>query len=216
MRVTSGRTLAVGITGGIGGGKSGVARVFRSQGAVVLLADPIAKELMRSRPDLRRRIRTAFGPSVYDRNGRLRRKRLAELIFADERKKNTLNAIVHPAVIKEIRLRIRREKRRGTVPMVVVEAALIYEAHTEDLFDYVVAVDASRPERVKRIMRRDGLSRTEAGRRIGAQLSARTKAARADFRIRNSGDPQALARKARTLYRLLTRLSVHPGTGGHR
>lgn len=203
------------MTGGIAGGKSDVARVFRSQGAIVLSADDIAREIMRSNPEVKRKIRRKFGPSVYDRGGRLRKKNLAALIFSDDRQKKALNAIVHPAVIAELTKRIRREKRRRVRPMVVVEAALIYEAGVEEMFDYMVAVDAPQGERIRRIMKRDRLSRVDAARRIAAQLPGRTKAARADFLIRNSGDRSSLGRKAMNLYRLLERLGNSARPGAH-
>ena len=205
--------LTIGITGGIGSGKTAVAGTFASLGASSIEADALAKELMNSDEELRARIIKRFGPEVYTSDGSLDRKQLAKLVFRDERLLQQLNAIVHPRVIRRIEEIIESIKASAAVPMVVVEAALIYEAHLEAMFDYVIVVDAAQEERVERVAARDGTSQAEVNERMNAQLSQDVKAEKADFVIRNDGDLARLRVNCRFLFNLLSKLTPRPAGG---
>jgi len=196
------KITALGITGGIGSGKTDVCRIFESMGASVYQADLVARELIDSRSDIKRKIKGVFGEGVFLSNGKLDRKKTAELIFSNRKLQLKLNGIVHPPVIQYLKSEIRRAKASGKYPVIAIEAALIYEARTERMFDYVLVVKASKKERIRRVMLRDKSGRSAITRRISAQLPASKKVNRADFVIDNSGTRKTLEDKCRFLYRL--------------
>lgn len=202
MIVARGSSLVVGVTGGIGSGKSEVCLVFRQLGALVLSADRIARQIINTHETVKRKIRRVFGDRAYSRKGVLDRKRVAALIFKDEAIKNKLNEIVHPYVLRNLRQRIGSAEKG----IVVVEAALIYEAHAENLFDLVVAVDASAGVRIRRISKRDGISRGEAKLRIESQLPSEEKVACADLVIRNEGRLEVLRENCAFVFHLLDQI----------
>jgi|ERR1041384_892401 dephospho-CoA kinase len=204
--------LAVGITGGIGGGKTQAARIFKKLGATVLFADRIASELIDSREEIRERIQHALGRSALFPDGRLNRKKVAELVFSDHHLRRKLDSIVHPFVLRSIRERIAHFKAQARSPLIMVEAALLFEARAISMFDYVIVVDAPEDVRMRRVMGRDGSARPEVLRRIKAQLPAEHKTARADFVIYNGGDLAVLEKNCRFLHRILIELASHPPT----
>jgi dephospho-CoA kinase len=195
--------LAVGLTGGIGSGKTVVAAVLARLGARVISADDEAKALLASDPAVVRKITRLLGQRAYTSSGAPDRAYIASRIFSNPRERRRVNAVIHPAVIARTRRMIAAEKRRRSTPLVVVEAALIYEAGMERLFDAVVVVDSPVAVRAARIVERDGASRADALRRIRSQGSGREKAARADVVIRNRGDLRSLRAAGRFLFRLL-------------
>lgn len=200
------KAILVGITGGIGSGKSEVCRIFQRLGASVLSADELARNLMETRPDIRRQLKSAFGSTVYKSDGTLNRTLLANIVFSDKEKKTLLDSIVHPHVLKELKRLRRHYTSRPSVQ--VVEAALIYESGAEGLFDYIIVVDANEEARIRRVMQRDGSSRKAVLQRIRSQMDQVEKITRADFVVRNNGDLDSLQRKVRFLYALFT--SVRP------
>ena len=204
--------LSIGITGGIGSGKTAATKIFGTLGAKVLFADEIASRLIDGERETRNRIKRALGPGALLPDGSLDRKAVAKLVFNDDRLKARLDEIVHPAVLAAIGGEITRFRRSGKEPMLMVEAAILYEAHAEDLFDYVIVIDAPEKDRIERVMTRDHSSRAEVLQRMRAQLPAAAKVARADFVVRNSGDLRTLAQHCRFVHRILTGLasSGHP------
>jgi len=203
MKAGKSGSLTVAITGGIGSGKTEAARIFGSLGVKVLYADQLAAHLVDSQPEIRSRIRREFGERVLLPEGTLNRKVMAQLVFKDSRLKEKLDAIVHPPVLEAIKHEIEKFKRSGAEALLMVEAALIFEARAGDLFDYVIVVDAPEEERIARIMKRDSMSRAEAVYRIRSQIPAESKVAKADFVVRNVGDRKSLERNCRFLHRLL-------------
>jgi len=197
------RPLAIGLTGGIGSGKSVVASVLRKLGARVISADDEAKVLLARDPAVVRKITRLLGPRAYAPGGVPDRSFIASRIFSNPRERRRVNAIIHPAVIARTRSAIADEKRRARSPLVVVEAALMYEAGMDRLFDAVVVIDSPAGVRASRIVARDGVSKADAMRRIRSQGSGRAKAARADIVIRNRGDLRSLRAAGRFLFRLL-------------
>ena len=195
----------MGLTGGIASGKSVVASVFARLGAVVISADDEAKALLASDKTVGRKIRGLLGPRAYAADGTPDRAYIARRIFANARERKAVNGIIHPAVIALNRRAIVREKRRGAAPMVVVEAALIFEAGMERLFDVIVVVDSPARDRVARMVKRNRITRADAQRRVRSQGSAAKKASRADIVIRNRGDLSDLRAAARFVFRLLSR-----------
>jgi dephospho-CoA kinase len=205
------RLLKIGLTGGIGSGKSLVAAIFRSLGAPVLSADEIARNLTDSDPIIKKRIREEFGTGVFKRDGSLDRKAMADIVFSNKEKRKKLNAIVHPAVIKRIDEESKKLEGNGDTPFVIHEAALIYEAGVDKKLDYVIVVVANEDKRIHRVMDRDGISRADVRRRIDAQIPAEMKRKMADFVIENDGDRKSLEQRVRFLHNLFLTLGETAG-----
>jgi dephospho-CoA kinase len=201
--------LAIGVTGGIGSGKTEVCKILGSLGATVLSADAIAKELIDMNTEIKKRLQRTFGNGMFNADGTLNRKQMAKLVFTDDSMKDKLDDIVHPFVLEYLEKKIKDLKRTGGGSLIVVEAALIYEARAEKMFDYVVAVYAETEETIERVMKRDQTTRPEVLQRMNAQIPIQDKAARADFTIRNSGNVSLLEKNCKFLYNLLMKMSVH-------
>lgn len=172
--------MKVGITGGIGSGKSTVCRLFRERGIPVYDSDAEAKRLMQEDAALRQRIAARFGAETY-RDGRLDRARLAERVFGDAEELSALNALVHPAVMADF----ARWSDSQQAPYVVLESAILFEAGLEHAVQSTVAVLAPEALRIERTCRRDGTDAEAVRRRIAAQMDDDTRSRRADVSIVN-------------------------------
>jgi dephospho-CoA kinase len=199
--------LIVGVTGGIGSGKSTVCRLFERLGRKVLQADLIARAVTETDPEVRRAVRLAFGEAAYGPDGRLQRTFLADRVFSHPHELRRLNAIVHPAVFQAIDREIEALPPAGRCPYVIVEAALIYESGFDGAMDYVIVVDAPEELRVRRIMERDGLQPGPIRLRMKAQLPAAAKRERADFVIINEGAEGDLVPRVQFLDTLLSSIA---------
>jgi dephospho-CoA kinase len=191
----------VGITGGIGTGKSSVSKLLQERGWVVYSSDVTAKEIMASDAEVRAELANAFGEHVLTPEG-VNAPLLSSLVFGPlqehENNLDTLNAIVHPKVL-DIHMRaIEEEAAKGT-KIVAIESALIYEIDLEDGFDYVVVVDAPSEMCIDRVTHRSGLTRDEVQRRIDKQMPMEQKRGLADFVIDNSKTPEDLTKATATI-----------------
>ncbi len=195
--------LKVGVTGSIGSGKSEVCKIFEQLGVPVLYADHIAKEITENDRDVKREIKKVFGADVFDRKGILNRKKMAGIVFADERLRSKLNRIIHPKVFVIIDREIEHLSALGKARFLIVEAALIYETGMEKNLHYVIVVNADEDVRIRRVMKRDGCSREEVESRIASQMPAEEKVKRAEFVTGNNGTKEELAEKVKFLYSLL-------------
>lgn len=193
-------SLNIALTGGIGTGKSLVASIFEKLGAELFRADDVAKELMRSHPQLRDAIRTQLGDESYKTDGSLNTTYLAAQVFNDATKLNALNALVHPFV----QWKLEEAKSHCTKPVFVMEAALVYESALEDKFDYVVVVDADEAIRVARTMAREHSSEEDVRRRMESQMPQEDKVDAADFVLKNNGTPAELEVAARNLFTIIS------------
>ena len=145
-------TLKVGITGGIGSGKSTVCKVFSLLGVPVFEADHEAKQLMDSDDRIRKGLIDLFGKSVYTENGRVDRKKLASIIFNDDIQLQKVNELVHPIVRSEF----IKWSENQSVPYIVHEAAILFESGFYKLMDFTILVSAPEAERIARVTKRDG------------------------------------------------------------
>ena len=172
--------MKVGITGGIGSGKSTVCRLFRQRGVAVYDSDSEAKRLMTDDETLRRQIAVRFGEEAYA-GGVLNRSYLASRVFTDPQALADLNALVHPAVMADFAAWAERQ----TGAYVVLESAILFEAGLEHSVDRTVAVVAPLELRLERTCRRDGCDREAVRRRMAAQLDDDTLRERADYCVVN-------------------------------
>ncbi|HEY9390672.1 MAG TPA: dephospho-CoA kinase, partial [Mycobacteriales bacterium] len=182
--------LKIGLTGGIGSGKSAVARLLADHGAVVVDADALAREVVEPGTPGLRRIVEEFGPDVLSADGRLDRGRLAELVFADQDARERLNAIVHPLVGR------RAEQILSGLPddaVVVHDVPLLTENGLAPNYDLVMVVEASEPTRIARLVRDRGMAEEAVRARIAAQASDEQRRAVADVVVVNDGSRAELA-----------------------
>lgn len=175
------KMIKVGITGGIGSGKSTVCRLFAACGAPVYDSDTQAKRLMEEDGPLRRRLAARFGEEIYA-GGRLNRKLLAGRVFSDPAELSALNALVHPAVMEDFE---RWCGRQSGADYVVLESAILFEAGLEGYVDRTIAVTAPIDVRIARTCLRDGASAEEVRRRIAVQLDEEELRRRADYTLVN-------------------------------
>jgi dephospho-CoA kinase len=172
--------IKVGITGGIGSGKSTVAEVLRTMGYPVYNSDRRAKELMETDPAVREQLVAVFGETAFA-GGTLNRPFLAQHVFTDEERRKQINAIVHPAVRTDFER--WAEKQRSAI--VFQEAAILFETGGYKLLDKTILVTAPVEDRIRRVMQRDGASEAQVRNRIGSQLPDEQKIPLADGVIDN-------------------------------
>lgn len=184
--------LVVGLTGGIGCGKSEVRRMLANAGLTVIDADTLARELSDSNVGIIKGIKEEFGEDMYDEQGRLRRKALAEIVFNDRKKLEKLNGIIHPRVIRAVERELERRQTQGE-KIAVIDAALHYEINWNEAMDLMVVVDAPLAQRLVRVQQRDGVDEASVRRRMANQLPMEEKVRRADYVIQNDGDLHQLS-----------------------
>ena len=193
--------LKIGLTGGIGGGKSTVAKVFEVLGMPVYYADDAAKKLMNEEGPLKQQIQKIFGATAY-RNGQLDRKYVADIVFKKPDKLQLLNALVHPATINDAQKWMQRQRTSYAIK----EAALIFESGAQQQLDYVIGVYAPTPLRIQRTMQRDGITEEEVIARINKQLDENSKMQLCDFVIIND-EEQLLIPQVVEVHKKITALT---------
>jgi dephospho-CoA kinase len=193
--------IKVGLTGGIGSGKSEVARLLAGRGAVVVDADALAREAVAPGSDGLTRVVAAFGPQILAADGSLDRSKLAQIVFADDARLATLNAIVHPYVAR------RSAELTAAAPadaVVVYDVPLLVENHLEQAYDVVVVVDVSPETQVDRLTRLRGTTPAQARARMAAQATRDQRVAVADVVIDNDGDLADLSAQVSALWERLS------------
>jgi dephospho-CoA kinase len=203
-------TSVVGLTGGIGSGKSSVAAMLERLGASLIDVDAIVHELQRPSTPLLEEIAAAFGRELIDARGALDRAALGAIVFRDPEARQKLNRIVHPKLGVEVTGRLARARRTG-VPLVVLDIPLLFEGRRTGSrgpsamkFDATILVWVPREIQIERQLLREGYGRDEARRRVDAQMPLDQKLALADYVIDNSGSLAETERQAREIYAHLT------------
>ncbi|MFD4116987.1 dephospho-CoA kinase [Streptomyces niveus] len=200
--------LKVGLTGGIGAGKSEVSRLLVSYGAVLVDADRIAREVVEPGTPGLDAVVDAFGPGVLTAEGRLDRPKLGALVFADDDKRATLNAIVHPLVRSRS---VELESAAGEEDIVVHDVPLLVESELTGLYDMVVVVDASPGTQLDRLVRLRGMAESEARSRMAAQATRERRTAAADLVIDNDGPLEKLEPQVRAVWERLVERAAAEG-----
>ena len=194
------KKLKIAITGGIGSGKSAVCDIFHSNGYPIFYADNISKEFLSTDKSIKEKILNEFGKESF-LNDKPNFKYLSERVFSEELKVKKINSILHPPVIDKIKKLMNEELKKQTI--VFVEAALIYEAEMEDLFDYIIVVTAPDEIRIQRVIESRGLKKEEAIERISKQIPQERKKKLADFVIENNSTMDALVKKTNFILMIL-------------
>jgi len=191
--------IIVGLTGGIGSGKSTVLQLFKELGTVVYIADVEAKKLMNSDKELMQNITILFGKKSYV-NNKLNRKYIASVVFNDEEKLKTLNALVHP----KVKLHFKKFIGKQTAKVVMYESAILFESGTNAMCDFVITVTANFEDKIKRIIKRDKVSKQQILDRMQHQTSDAIKIEKSDFIITNT-TLEATKKQVAKLYNLIVK-----------
>lgn len=195
--------LKVGITGGIGSGKTTVCQIFSTLGIPVYFADVRAKEIMFTDKDVIVQIKKLFGNDAYLPDGQLNRKFISDKAFQDNNLLQQLNSIVHPAVFQDTIAWFQKHKEKAYC---LYEAAIMFESGSNQMMDKMITVYAPVEDRINRTMNRDNLSRDEVLERIEKQMPEEEKMKRADFIIYNDHS-QPLIEQVLTIHRQLLEIS---------
>jgi dephospho-CoA kinase len=190
--------LRIGITGGIGSGKSTVSKIFEVLGVPVYYADDASKRLMNEDEELKEKLRSVFGEGVYV-DGKLNRQYLSSIVFNDPLKLALLNSIVHPATIKDAEDWMLQQ----TAPYAIKEAALIFESGSQEYLDKVIGVYAPAAVRIHRVMQRDNVTKEEVLGRMSKQIDEDIKMRLCDYVIKND-EQELLIPQVIKLHELVT------------
>jgi len=173
--------IKVGLTGGIGSGKTTVAKMFEELGVPVYYADDRAKELMQKSPVIKTRIKELFGSQAYSDN-RLNVKYLADVVFSDKKKLSELEKIVHPAVLDDFLLWAENQ----TADYVIMENAILHKSGMDSYMDYIILVTADPEKRIERVIKRDKTTAESVQKRIRNQLNSQIMLKKSNFIIKNN------------------------------
>lgn len=194
--------LKIGLTGGIGSGKTTVAKIFDVLGIPVLYADDVAKELMNNDESLKDDIKKHFGEEAY-KNNLLDRKYLANAVFQNTEKLNLLNSLVHPVTMAHAINWMKEQK----APYAIKEAAILFESNSHVGLDYVIGVTAPEELKIKRIRQRDNNTEAEVRQRIDRQMNDVEKMKRCDFVIHND-ESQLITKQVLAIHEKLLELAT--------
>jgi len=192
----------IGLTGGIGSGKSTVARFLAELGAVILDADTVGHEALKSNSEVQRQVMAAFGRDIVSTSGDIDRKKLGEVVFNSPDARDRLNRIMHPPMFDTVKTRFKEYQRQG-VSVVILEAPLLVEAGWTPLVDEVWVTAAPEATIIKRLRERTGLSEAESQARIQAQLSSAERIKHADVVIDTDCSLDELRGNVQELWRRL-------------
>lgn len=188
----------IGLVGGVGSGKSLVAKAFADHGAAIVAGDPLGHEAL-ERPEILERIAARWGERVLDAEGTVDRKKMAAVVFASPVERANLELLVFPWIEKRLREELDKAQADPAVPFVVLDAAVMLEAGWNSACDRVVYVHAPRAARLERVAVQRGWDAAEVAGREAAQLPLSVKASRADAAVDNSGTPENTRRQVDAL-----------------
>jgi dephospho-CoA kinase len=193
-------TKLIGITGGIGTGKSTVAKLFARRGAVVLDADAVTHALMKPGTAVSKKIKARFGPKVFLKGGKINRAALGKIVFSDPKKLKSLTAIIHPAVRREIFREVAKLRSRRGVKAIVLDVPLLLESRAYPV-DVVVVADAPWKTAVRRVQKRSRLTEAEIRRRASFQMPLSAKKKEAHFVVNNAGSLKQTGKQVSSIWK---------------
>lgn len=185
---TSGVPLKIGLTGGIGSGKTTIACIFEKLGYPVYISDSRASWLTNHNEKIRRELIRHFGEQIYTREGILNKKNMADLIFKDKSALAKVNSIVHPEVLDDF----IEWSRQQHAPFILFESAILFESGLSQHFDLIINVTASQETRIRRIIKRDDTTPEKVMERINNQYSDEERCRKSDFIINTDDDRMLL------------------------
>jgi dephospho-CoA kinase len=198
-------SLIVAVTGGIGSGQSTVCSFFSKWGCKIIDADRTAKQVIMKNKKVQKELIRTFGREIFDRNYKLNKSALAEIAFRNEMETQKLNKIVHPHMVELLIEGMEKARFSKKYPLVLVDAALIYEVSIEQMFDFVVVVDAPYINRMQRVKKRDDMNRRQFNERLSKQIPLKEKVAWADYVIQNDADLDTLMSRTKYVFNELSK-----------
>ncbi|MDD4362832.1 MAG: dephospho-CoA kinase [Atribacterota bacterium] len=181
------KVLVVGLTGGIVTGKSTVAKIFQQLGAIIIDADLIARQMVLPGRKSWKMIIKNFGKEILNENNEIDRKKMADIVFSDNRKLKLLNSITHPEIINNIKKKIKEIKNNSENERIcIIDIPLLFETKTDNIMDKIIVVYLDREQQLTRLKTRNGLNNDEAIKRIESQMPMQDKIKLADYVIDNS------------------------------
>lgn len=200
--------LIVGLTGGVASGKSVVSQVWKEEGAYLIDADRIARELVQPRAPAWKALVKAFGKEILQEDGSIHRKKLATRVFSNPVERELLNRILHPRIKREIDRRIKGIGQKGPKAIVVIDAALLVETGYYRDVDKVVVVTSTKKQQIERLRRREQMAQEMARGIIDSQISGEERIKVADIIIRNEGSRKKTERKAKEVFEELKKADL--------
>ena len=197
-------SLLVGITGGMGSGKTLAAAIFLEFGAYILDADIICRKLVEPGQPALKEISKSFGKNIINKFGNLDRKKLAQVIFSDSKKKKELEHILHPRIFEFEKLEYENICQKDPKALVIIDAALLIESGNYIRMDKVIVINTDRNTRIERVIARSSWERDEVVARIDNQMPIKEKMKYADFVLDNFSDKISLRKKVKDLYEKLS------------
>jgi dephospho-CoA kinase len=197
--------LIVGLTGGVASGKTTVSQVLKEEGAYIIDADRIARELVRPHAPAWKKLVRAFGKEILREDGSIHRKKLADKVFADLGQRKLLNQILHARIRKEMEQKAKEIGQKDPEAIVVIDAPLLVELGDHRQMDKLIVVTSTQKQQIERLRERDGISPEEALRMFASQMPVEDKAKLADFVIQNKGSFQETRKKTREIFQELKR-----------
>lgn len=199
--------LVVGVTGGIVSGKTTVAQIFKKLGAKIIDVDLIAREIVQPSKKAWKRIVKNFGKEILKDNQQIDRKKLGKIVFSNQVKRNLLNKITHPIIIEVIKKQLSQIRQQANKDVIcIVDAPLLFEAHLTEMMDKTIVVYISEKEQIIRLLKRNGISKDEAIKRIKAQMPLKEKISLADYVIDNSKSPEDTEKEVFQIWEMLTEI----------
>lgn len=186
----------IGVTGGMGAGKTTVAGFFEEAGLLVVEADMVARDVLELYPEVHDYIRRTYGETYFLPGGALDRRRFARMVFSDPDKLSAYEEVILPFILEEIRERFDFIEEATEDGFAVLDAPLLFHEMAYDLYDVSITVEMPLERQIERVMARDGLSRAEVEARLARQMTREEREQRADFLIINDGTKDELKQKA--------------------
>lgn len=198
--------MRIALTGGIATGKSTVARMFEELGAAILDADRAARQVVEPGSECRQRLFDLLGPDFFDPSGALKRRVLRERIIEDEHLRSRVNAILHPSIMAHMESEWRKLlERTEHPPLAIFDIPLLFEGRLQEKFQLIILVYVPRRVQIERLMKRDGLSQSEAESTLSMQWPIEMKRALSHVIVDNAGDMEATRRQVKAIWERLSR-----------
>ena len=206
--------LIVGLTGGVASGKTAVSRALKEEGAYIIDADQIARELVRPHAPAWNELVRVFGKAILHGDGSIDRKKLADKVFADPNQRKLLNQILHPLITEEMDRRTRELGQKNPEAIAVIDAPLLIEVGYHRKVDKLIVVSSTRTQQIERLEERDGISSEEAVRILSSQMPVEEKAKLADFVIRNEGSLAETRERVKEVFQELKKIALQKDKHG--
>jgi dephospho-CoA kinase len=200
--------LIVGLTGGVASGKTAISQVLKGEGAYIIDADQIARELVQPHKPAWSELIRAFGKEILQEDGSIHRKKLADKVFADPKKRRLLNQILHPRIKEEMDRRTKEIGQKDPEAIVVIDAPLIVELGNQRDMDKLIVVASTQTQQIERLTERDGISPEEALRILSSQMPVEEKVKLADYVIRNEGSMEEAKKRGKEVFKELRKVAL--------